>query len=117
MFCYVVNECHTHTYTHNDTLCPETQHVRSEMRRTSGPEGTTALWFSRDGPGGAGGYDIWMARRVTSGWSSPTPVSFNSPGRDFDPAFSADGRFVYFCSDRSGGIGKDDLYRDRKSVV
>src|SRR3546814_8042413 len=52
-----------------------------------------------------------MARRVTSGWSSPTPVSFNSPGRDFDPAFSADGRFVYFCSDRSGGIGKDDLYR------
>src|SRR3546814_12494552 len=81
------------------------------MGLTSSPDGKAALWVGRDRPGGAGGDDIWMARRVTSGWSSPTPVSFNSPGRDFDPAFSADGRFVYFCSDRSGGIGKDDLYR------
>jgi Tol biopolymer transport system component len=39
------------------------------------------------------------------------PVSFNSNTRDFDPAFSADGRFVYFCSDRPGGSGGDDIYR------
>jgi TolB protein len=38
-------------------------------------------------------------------------VPFNTPGRDFDPAFSADGRTVYFCSDRAGGQGGDDLYR------
>lgn len=83
----------------------------SEIRLTISPDGLTALWFSRDRPGGAGGYDIWMARRTRSGWARATPVPFNSPGRDFDPAFSADGRFVYFCSDRSGGVGKDDLYR------
>jgi hypothetical protein len=39
------------------------------------------------------------------------PVPFNSPGRDFDPAFSADGRHVYFSSDRPGGLGCDDIYR------
>jgi TolB protein len=83
----------------------------SEIRLTISPDGATALWFSRDRSGGAGGYDIWMARRSGAGWSAATPVSFNSPGRDFDPAFSRDGRFVYFCSDRRGGIGKDDLYR------
>lgn len=83
----------------------------SEVRLTISPDGRTALWFSRDRPGGAGGYDIWMSRRSASGWSPATPVSFNSPGRDFDPAFTHDGRFVYFCSDRPGGIGKDDLYR------
>jgi Tol biopolymer transport system component len=83
----------------------------SEIRLTISRDGRTALWFSRDRPGGPGGYDIWMSRRARSGWSAATPVSFNSPGRDFDPAFSRDGRFVYFCSDRPGGIGKDDLYR------
>jgi Tol biopolymer transport system component len=83
----------------------------SDIRLTISPDGRTALWFSRDRPGGPGGYDIWIARRTGTGWSVATPVSFNSPGRDFDPAFSRDGRFVYFCSDRPGGIGKDDLYR------
>ena len=38
-------------------------------------------------------------------------MAFNSAGRDFDPAFSADGRWVYFCSDRPGGSGGDDIYR------
>lgn len=83
----------------------------AEIRLTISPDGETALWFSRDRPGGAGSYDIWMSRRAGSGWSPPRSVPFNSPGRDFDPAFSRDGRFVYFCSDRPGGIGKDDLYR------
>src|SRR3546814_12628842 len=78
----------------------------SEIRLTISPDGKTALWFSRDRPGGGGGYDIWTARRAETGWGAATPVSFNTPGRDFDPAFSAEGRFIYFCS-----------ARDRKSVV
>lgn len=83
----------------------------AEIRLTLSRDGNTALWFSRDRPGGPGGYDIWIARRTAAGWGVARPVSFNSPGRDFDPAFSADGRFVYFCSDRPGGSGGDDLYR------
>lgn len=83
----------------------------SEVRLTLSPDGDTAVWFSRDRPGGAGGYDLWMSRREADGWSPPTPLPFNTPGRDFDPAFSADGRQLYFCSDRPGGAGGDDLYR------
>jgi TolB protein len=83
----------------------------SEVRLTLSPDGRTALWFSRDRPGGAGGYDIWMSRRDGKGWAAAAPVTFNSPQRDFDPAFSADGRYVYFCSDRAGGLGGDDIYR------
>jgi Tol biopolymer transport system component len=83
----------------------------SEIRLTLSPDGKTALWFSRDRPGGAGGYDIWISRRNAEGWTSAAPAPFNSPLRDFDPAFSADGRHVYFCSDRPGGLGGDDLYR------
>ena len=85
--------------------------AHAEIRLTISPDGRTAMWFSRDRPGGAGGYDIWLSRRTASGWSPAEPAPFNSAGRDFDPAFSDDGRFVYFCSDRPGGLGGDDLYR------
>ncbi|HHA2857846.1 TPA: TolB family protein [Stenotrophomonas maltophilia] len=86
-----------------------TQH--DEIRLTLSPDGKTALWFSRNRPGGPGGYDIWISRHDGRRWRPAAPVSFNTPGRDFDPAFSADGRVVYFCSDRAGGYGGDDLYR------
>jgi Tol biopolymer transport system component len=85
----------------------------SDVRLTLSPDGRTALWFSRNRPGGAGGYDIWMSRQGANGWNAATPVSFNSVTRDFDPAFTADGRYVYFCSDRPGGLGGDDLWRVR----
>lgn len=83
----------------------------SDIRLTLSPDGKTAMWFSRDRPGGAGGYDIWISRRSAKGWAPATPASFNSALRDFDPAFSSDGRYVYFCSDRPGGLGGGDLYR------
>src|SRR3546814_4598720 len=71
----------------------------SEIRLTISPDGKTALWFSRDRPGGAGGYDIWMARRVTSGWSSPTPVSFNSRSEEHTSELQSLMRISYaiFC--------------------
>lgn len=83
----------------------------SEIRLTISPDGRTAMWFSRNRPGGPGGYDIWLSCRTRAGWGAATPASFNSPGRDFDPAFSPDSRFVYFSSDRPGGLGGDDIYR------
>jgi TolB protein len=83
----------------------------SDVRLTISPDGRLALWFSRNRPGGPGGYDLWMSRRVGGEWTAAQPAPFNSATRDFDPAFSADGRYVYFCSDRAGGHGGDDLYR------
>jgi TolB protein len=83
----------------------------SDLRLTLSPDGRTALWFSRNRPGGPGGYDIWMSQRGANGWELAKPVSFNSGMRDFDPAFTADGRYVYFSSDRPGGLGGDDLWR------
>ena len=85
--------------------------AHSEGLLTISPDGNTALWFSRNRPGGPGGYDLWISRRAHGTWSAAQPVEFNSPSRDFDPAFSADGTSVYFSSDRAGGFGGDDIYR------
>jgi Tol biopolymer transport system component len=52
-----------------------------------------------------------MARKSGEVWGLAAPAPFNTPGRDFDPAFSSDGRFIYFCSDRPGGSGGDDIWR------
>ncbi|HEX7768449.1 MAG TPA: hypothetical protein VF422_00310 [Dokdonella sp.] len=83
----------------------------SEIRASVSPDGCCVLWGSTDRPGGAGGWDIWMSRRTEHGWSPPVAVAFNTPHNEFDPAFSGDGRIVYFFSNRPGGFGGDDLWQ------
>ena len=83
----------------------------SEVRLAVSPDGKTMLWGSKDRPGGPGGWDIWLTRRGTSEWSPPEPASFDSPDKEFDPAFSPDGKFVYFFSNRQGTLGGDDIFR------
>lgn len=83
----------------------------SEVRLAVSPDGKTMLWGSKDRPGGAGDYDIWISRRSDAAWSAPQPAPFSTSSRDYDPAYSPDGRWVYFFSDRPGGPGKDDIFR------
>ncbi|MEO5625778.1 MAG: hypothetical protein ABIQ70_07215 [Dokdonella sp.] len=51
-----------------------------------------------------------MSRRRERQWSVPVAVSFDTPNKEFDPAFSSDGAQVYFFSDRPGGFGGDDIW-------
>jgi Tol biopolymer transport system component len=83
----------------------------TEIRAASSPDGKVWLWGSTNRPDGPGGWNIWLARRTGDTWSAPEAVSFNSEANDFDPAFSPDGRWVYFFSNRPGGLGGDDIYR------
>jgi TolB protein len=92
-------------------LVPQTSSEYSEVRLAISPDGEAMLWGSANRPGGPGSYDLWIARRTASGWSAPLPVSFNTAAKEYDPAFSPDGRLLYFFSDRPGGMGGDDIYR------
>ncbi len=83
----------------------------SEIRFASSPDGKLRLWGATDRSGGPGGWDIWQSRATETGWSTPEPAAFDSDANDFDPAFSADGAYVYFFSNRAGGAGGDDIYR------
>lgn len=84
-----------------------------EVRAAISPDGTRIVWGSIGRDGGPGGWDLWEATRRDGAWVDPRPLRtpVNGEANDFDPAFSADGRWLYFFSNRPGGYGGDDLYR------
>lgn len=83
----------------------------SEVRASVSPDGRRIVWGSTDRTGGAGGSDLWQATLREGRWQDARPLPVNSDANNFAPMFSADGRWLYFVSNRAGGSGGDDLYR------
>jgi Tol biopolymer transport system component len=74
------------------------------------PAGTT-VYFSKSAVN-FGYIVIFSSTKQASGWTSPKPVSFTGVYRDTDPFVSADGKRLYFASDRpfKGAPFKDYEY-------
>jgi len=74
------------------------------------------LYFSSDRPGGKGGYDIYMAKRVgKDDWSNWRPaINLGEPvnSEEYDAYYTlpAKGDYAYFLSSK-GSLGKKDIYR------
>jgi outer membrane protein OmpA-like peptidoglycan-associated protein len=78
------------------------------------------LYFSSDGLIGLGGYDIHYTEEKAPGeWAAPENLGFpiNTISDDFGIVFNDEGTCGYFSSDRSGGVGGDDLYSFRKTAA
>ena len=72
------------------------------------------LYFSSDRPGGLGGYDIYMTRRVAENeWTEPKNLgpTVNSNRDDLFFYVPPKEDAVYLSSNREGGMGGFDLYR------
>lgn len=85
-----------------------------EVRASVALDGQTIVWGRSnrdDTQDGRAGWELWQARLIENRWQDAMPLPLNGPGEDLDPAFSADGRWLYFASDRDGGEGGVDLYR------
>jgi peptidoglycan-associated lipoprotein len=78
------------------------------------PDGKT-LVFARGNTGkkkGTADVDLYMSRNVNGQWTEPAILPINdSLAWDGSPAFSRDGKTLYFASNRAGGAGGIDLYR------
>src|SRR5579872_138868 len=62
--------------------------------------------------------DIWRAHRTGGQWSKPErlPPPVNSTGNEWFPRLAVDG-WLYFGSDRPGGLGKTDIWRARQDAA
>lgn len=87
----------------------------SVMHPAVSADGHTLI-FASDMPGGHGGMDLYRSERTAIGWTTPVNLGLgiNGPGNEVFPTFGPDGA-LYFSSDRSGGLGKLDLYRARSA--
>jgi WD40 repeat protein len=79
------------------------------------PDGKSLFFISTRATGSmkASDLDIWEIDRDAKGrWSAPVrlPEPVNSTGAEWFPKRSVDG-WLYFGSDRAGGIGKTDIWR------
>jgi Tol biopolymer transport system component len=81
-----------------------------ELRATLSGDGQRIVWASNR-EGGAGGWDLWQATLQDKRWTQPQPLVLNSSADEVDPYLSADGRWLYFASNRKGGRGGFDIYR------
>lgn len=70
------------------------------------------LVFASSRPGGMGGKDIWIAKKVNGKWQRPVnagPV-INTPNNEEAPFLHYDGSTLYFSSDGHPGFGGHDFF-------
>jgi len=84
-------------------------------------DGLVLYFYSRNRPGGYGGYDIWVSTRQTkdADWGEPMNLgpTVNSSYNDSCPYIPADGLSLFFYSNRPGGFGDYDLYMTTRATI
>ncbi|MGK6352754.1 OmpA family protein [Parapedobacter sp. DT-150] len=77
------------------------------------PDGKYLFFTGCNRPEGLGSCDIYVSRREGDRWGAPHNLGapINSQGWEAQPALAADGRTLYFVSNRRGGQGGYDIWR------
>ena len=93
------------------------------------PENEGAQCISADGrllfftgcgrPDGLGSCDIYMSVKQKGAWSEPVNLgeTVNTKFWEAQPSVSADGQWLFFAGNRSGGKGKMDIWRAERLGV
>jgi hypothetical protein len=96
-------------------LTPLPKNINSkyaEMGASLSKTGDT-LFFASDRPGGFGGYDIYLTKKLpTGGWGMPQNLgeTINTPHDENFPYITASGERLYFTSNGSGSMGGCDVF-------
>ncbi len=77
------------------------------------PDGKYLFFTGCNRPDGIGSCDIYVSRREGDQWGKPHNLGspINTRGWEAQPALAADGRTLYFVSNRHGGQGGYDIWR------
>jgi Tol biopolymer transport system component len=75
------------------------------------------LYFGSERPGGRGGFDLWVSRRVDGVYQTPENLgdSINTAGNEVEPWIAPDQSYVIFSGKaRADSVGRYDLYVTRR---
>ncbi len=79
---------------------------------TISADGNILIYTSCDAPDSFGSCDLYVAYRRNGQWQRSINMGRNVNSRSWDsqPSLSADGRILFFSSNRRGGFGGNDIY-------
>ncbi len=99
-------------WTPPQSISPNINSRLNEGTCTISADGRQLIFTSCIGRRGYGSCDLFESRKVGNEWSLPVNLGpeVNSPAWESQPSLSADGRTLYFVSDRRGGTGNKDIY-------
>ena len=81
-------------------------------------DGQMLVFAMADHPRGIGNFDLYYMEIKNGEWTQPSNFGpeVNTPGWESQPCISADGRTVFFSTDRKGGEGGYDLWKTKRQL-
>lgn len=88
--------------------------AENEGAQNISPDGSWLVFTAcnRRNDGSQGACDLYWSQLKNGAWTKPVPFSavINSPAWEAQPCISADGKTIFFSSNRAGGSGGKDLW-------
>ncbi len=99
-------------WTEPESISPNINSSLNEGTCTISADGRKLIFTSCVGRKGYGSCDLYESVRIGDQWTTPKNLgpNVNSAEWESQPSLSADGRTLYFVSDRRGGIGRRDIW-------
>jgi outer membrane protein OmpA-like peptidoglycan-associated protein len=98
------------------SISPNINSQFNEGTCTISADGRTLIFTNCEGRPGFGSCDLYISNKTGDEWSEPKNLgrNVNSMSWDSQPSLSADGRRLFFISDRAGGMGKRDIWMSER---
>jgi OmpA-OmpF porin, OOP family len=95
-----------------ESISPNINSMYNEGTCTVSADGRRLIFTSCTGREGFGSCDLYQTERIGNEWTKPENLgaNVNTPEWESQPSLSADGRTLYFVSDRRGGLGRRDIW-------
>src|SRR6185295_15020221 len=89
-------------YEQAENLGPVVNSAFNEFEPLISPDERVLIFMAGGRANGRGGFDLFVSYHDNGQWSAPVPLGgdVNSPGNEYSPSFSPDGRYFFWTSAR-----------------